>query len=66
MLSAIGDEIAETPSRKPRKKRLTNERQAASNARFAAEFQATLDGIDAGVPVEEMVRSALRELVRNR
>ncbi len=30
------------------------------------EIAGALDGIDAGAPVEEMVRSALRELVRNR
>jgi len=30
------------------------------------EIAGALDGVDAGAPVEEMVRSALRELVRNR
>ncbi len=30
------------------------------------EIAGALDGIDAGAPVEEMVRAALRELVRNR
>ncbi|MGA2838507.1 MAG: Holliday junction branch migration protein RuvA [Acidimicrobiales bacterium] len=30
------------------------------------EIAGALDGLDAGAPVEEMVRSALRELVRNR
>jgi Holliday junction DNA helicase RuvA len=30
------------------------------------EIAGALDGVDTGVPVEEMVRSALRELVRNR
>ena len=30
------------------------------------EIAGALDGIDGGVPVEEMVRTALRELVRSR
>ena len=30
------------------------------------EIAGALDGIDAGAPVEEMVRAALRELVRSR
>ena len=30
------------------------------------EIAGALDGVDADAPVEEMVRSALRELVRNR
>jgi Holliday junction DNA helicase RuvA len=30
------------------------------------EIAGALEGVDAGAPVEEMVRAALRELVRNR